>query len=84
MDINIFSSCIVFPGDIEGVIIPLMMHQIFQNKIGITKPHPYTLYLTQEGDLLMGLTEDKMKKPLIPLDTLVKTFEINERLGILK
>jgi len=79
---RMFSSCILLPGDIVGVIVPKIMHYIFETKTGIEKPHPFTIYLTNEGHLLIGFTEDKMKKPLIPLDMLLESFKINNRMGI--
>ena len=79
---KMFESCINYPGDIKGVIIPKMMHYIFETKTGIEKPHPFTLYLTNEGHLLIGFTKDKMKKPVVSLDNLIDDYLINKRMGI--
>lgn len=80
---NLFTSCVLYPGDISGNIIPQLMQHIFETKTSIKKPHPFTLYLTNEGHLLIGFTKDKMTKPLIPLDTLIGSYEINKRMGLI-
>jgi hypothetical protein len=81
---KIFNSCIFFPGDITGLMIPKMMQQIFENKTGIEPPSPYMIYLTNEGHLLIGFKKDEMKKPLILLDDLIEAFTINKRMGIIE
>ena len=75
-----FEGC-VFPGDIEGYIIPVMIRTIFRAYTGVdNNNNPFIIALSYEGDLLVGFAEKGMDQPWLTLDSIVEMYNLNKKI----
>ena len=76
-----FEGC-VFPGDINGYIIPVMTRAIFRAYTGVDhNDNPYLIALTYDGELVVGLAEKGLNQHWATLDSLIEMYYLNKKIG---